>query len=187
MKKPVKLYYSISEVAEITNLQAYTLRSWEKEFSCLRPRRVHGKNRSYRERDIGIVLRIKRLLYDERYTIQGASRKLKSEPELLRNLEAETAFLHELPPAQGVATGVAEHGEAPASVAVPETGDGESDADLSASEPDGLAAAADGATTDHSAALGDGDAVPARARERQLRELLDGTRRELRELLQILQ
>lgn len=81
-----KLYYSISEVAELTNLQPYTLRSWEKEFSCLRPRRVRGKNRAYRQRDICIVLMIKRLLHEERYTIQGVRQKIKSEPELLRHV-----------------------------------------------------------------------------------------------------
>ena len=184
MKKPVKLYYSISEVAEITNLQPYTLRSWEKEFSCLRPRRVHGKNRSYRERDIGIVLRIKRLLYDERYTIQGASRKLKSEPELLRNLEAETAFLHELPPAQE-AGGSSEQGVEPAPMGAPENGDGAADSDPAASVPEGFRAAAAEAIADQTTAPA--DPAPATARERQLRELLDRTRRELRELLQILQ
>ena len=81
-----KLYYSISEVAELTNLQPYTLRAWEKEFSCLRPRRVRGKNRAYRQRDICIVLMIKRLLHEERYTIQGVRQKIKSEPDLLRHV-----------------------------------------------------------------------------------------------------
>lgn len=87
MKNPLqnKLYYSISEVAELTQLQPYTLRAWEKEFACLRPRRTRGgKNRAYRERDIGIILLLKRLLYEERYTTQGVKKKLKDEPELLR-------------------------------------------------------------------------------------------------------
>lgn len=87
MKNPLqnKLYYSISEVAELTQLQPYTLRAWEKEFACLRPRRARGgKNRAYRERDIGIILLLKRLLYEERYTTQGVKKKLKDEPELLR-------------------------------------------------------------------------------------------------------
>ena len=87
-----KLYYSISEVAKITNLQPYTLRAWEKEFSCLRPRRLHGKNRSYRARDIGIIILIKRLLYDERYTTQGVSQKLKTEPDLVRHAAENTTF-----------------------------------------------------------------------------------------------
>jgi DNA-binding transcriptional MerR regulator len=86
VKNPLqnKLYYSISEVAELTQLQPYTLRAWEKEFACLRPRRARGgKNRAYRERDIGIILLLKRLLYEERYTTQGVKKKLKDEPELL--------------------------------------------------------------------------------------------------------
>ena len=89
MKNPLqnKLYYSISEVAELTQLQPYTLRAWEKEFACLQPRRARsGKNRTYRERDIGIILLLKRLLYEERYTTQGVKKKLKDEPELLRQV-----------------------------------------------------------------------------------------------------
>ena len=88
MKNPLetKLYYSISEVADITDLQPYTLRAWEKEFSCLRPRRMGGKNRAYRERDIGIVLLIKYLLYEARYTTQGVKQRLKNEPELIQGV-----------------------------------------------------------------------------------------------------
>lgn len=86
-----KLYYSISEVAEITSLPSYTLRAWEKEFACLRPRRVHGKNRAYRRRDLGIILLIKRLLYEERYTVQGVRQKLRNETELVR-LASEQAI-----------------------------------------------------------------------------------------------
>ena len=90
-----KLYYSISEVAEITELQPYTLRAWEREFPCLRPRRNRGKNRAYRERDIGIILLIKQLLYDERYTSQGVKKKLKDEPELLRQIGPQMPLLLE--------------------------------------------------------------------------------------------
>ena len=79
-----KLYYSIGEVAELTDLPPYTLRSWEKEFPWLRPKRVRGKNRAYRPRDIGIVLLIKRLLHEERYSTVGARRKLRNEPGLIQ-------------------------------------------------------------------------------------------------------
>ena len=89
----IKLYYSISEVAEITDLQPYTLRAWEKEFPCLRPRRARGKNRAYKERDIGIILLIKKLLYEERYTTQGVKKKLKDEPELLRQIGSQIPHL----------------------------------------------------------------------------------------------
>ena len=93
MRQPLgtKLYYSIGEVAEITQLQPYTLRAWEKEFACLRPRRVRGKNRAYRERDIAVILLIKRLLYEERYSTRGVQLKLKGEPDLLRAVTGELA------------------------------------------------------------------------------------------------
>jgi DNA-binding transcriptional MerR regulator len=91
LKDPLgtKLYYSISEVAELTRLPPYTLRAWEKEFACLRPRRARGKNRAYRERDIQIILLIKSLLYDQRYTMEGVKQKLLNEPELLRGTGTE--------------------------------------------------------------------------------------------------
>mgnify|MGYP000315469830 CR=1 FL=1 len=97
MKNPLgnKLYYSISEVADLTHLQPYTLRAWEKEFSCLRPRRARGKNRAYREKDIGIILLIKELLYEERYTTQGVKQKLKNEPELLQQAAQDIGALLE--------------------------------------------------------------------------------------------
>ncbi len=86
MRKPLgtKLYYTISEVAALTELPPYTLRAWEKEFACLRPRRARGKNRAYRERDIGIILMLRRLLHEERYTSDGAKQRLLNEPELIR-------------------------------------------------------------------------------------------------------
>lgn len=83
-----KLYYSIGEVAELTDLPPYTLRSWEKEFPWLRPKRVRGKNRAYRARDIGIILLIKRLLHEERYSTVGARRKLRNEPESIQRAAA---------------------------------------------------------------------------------------------------
>jgi DNA-binding transcriptional MerR regulator len=88
-----KLYYSIGEVSELTQLQPYTLRAWEKEFSCLRPRRVRGKNRAYRERDIGVILLIRRLLYEERYSTRGVRQKLKRDPELVQSAVEAAAKL----------------------------------------------------------------------------------------------
>lgn len=79
-----KLYYSIGEVADLTSLAPYTLRAWEGEFTCLRPKRVRGKNRAYRERDIAIILLIRRLLHEERYSTRGAQQRLRNEPELIR-------------------------------------------------------------------------------------------------------
>ena len=72
-----KLYYSISEVSEITELKAYVLRYWETEFSQLNPPKNRAGNRTYRQKDIEIILKIKNLLYDKKYTIDGARNFLK--------------------------------------------------------------------------------------------------------------
>ena len=72
-----KLYYSISEVSEITKLKAYVLRYWETEFSHLSPPKNRAGNRTYRQKDIEIILKIKDLLYDKKYTIDGARNYLK--------------------------------------------------------------------------------------------------------------
>jgi DNA-binding transcriptional MerR regulator len=87
---PKKLYYSISEVAEITGVKPHTLRFWEKDFSMLRPRKNRGGNRCYRERDIRVVLAIKRLLNEEKYTIKGASDQLRRDRSLIDEMALET-------------------------------------------------------------------------------------------------
>jgi len=74
-----KLYYSISEVSELSGLKQYVLRYWETEFSVLRPQKNRAGNRTYRRSDIDIVLKIKDLLYNQKYTIDGARRQLKLE------------------------------------------------------------------------------------------------------------
>ena len=71
-----KLYYSISEVAEMTDVKAYVLRFWEKEFPALRPKKNRGGNRTYQKHEIALVNRIKNLLYEQGYTIEGARQKL---------------------------------------------------------------------------------------------------------------
>jgi len=85
-----KLYYSISEVARITDLQPYILRFWEKEFPMLRPKKNKGGNRHYQKRDIELVNQIKHLLYEENYTIAGARRRLR---ELTSNPERKRLVL----------------------------------------------------------------------------------------------
>ncbi len=73
-----KLYYSISEVSKITGLEQYVLRYWETEFEQLKPAKNRAGNRIYTNRDIKLILEIKRLLRDERYTIEGAKYVLKT-------------------------------------------------------------------------------------------------------------
>ncbi len=73
-----KLYYSISEVAKITDLEQYVLRYWESEFEQLKPAKNRAGNRIYTNREIKLILYIKKLLRDERYTIEGAKQVLKT-------------------------------------------------------------------------------------------------------------
>jgi DNA-binding transcriptional MerR regulator len=73
-----KLYYSISEVAQLTEIKPYVLRFWEKEFAFLRPKKNKAGNRSYQQKDIDLINQIKHLLYEEGYTIEGAKSKLKN-------------------------------------------------------------------------------------------------------------
>jgi len=72
-----KLYYSISEVSTITGLEQYVLRYWESEFPQLKPAKNRAGNRIYTNKDIKLILYIKKLLRDERYTIEGAKKVLE--------------------------------------------------------------------------------------------------------------
>ena len=72
-----KLYYSISEVSTITALEQYVLRYWESEFPQLKPAKNRAGNRIYTNKDIKLILYIKKLLRDERYTIEGAKKVLE--------------------------------------------------------------------------------------------------------------
>jgi len=73
-----KLYYSISEVSQITDLKQYVLRYWETEFPQLSPNKNRAGNRNYRSHDVDLILKIKSLLYDRKYTIKGAKQFLKT-------------------------------------------------------------------------------------------------------------
>ena len=70
--KVKKLYYSIGEVSEMTNLKSYVLRYWETEFNQLKPPKNRAGNRTYRQKDIEVILNIKDLLYKKKFTIDGA-------------------------------------------------------------------------------------------------------------------
>ena len=71
-----KLYYSISEVCRMTGLEPHVLRYWETEFTQMRPKKNRAGNRAYRAKEIQHIHYIRHLLHDEKYTIQGAKRKL---------------------------------------------------------------------------------------------------------------
>ena len=74
---PEKLYFKIGEVASLTNVRPYVLRYWESEFSIIHPKKSLSKQRVYTRSDVEMILEIKKLLYKEKYTLQGAKKKIK--------------------------------------------------------------------------------------------------------------
>ncbi|MCX7012921.1 MAG: MerR family transcriptional regulator [Candidatus Sumerlaeota bacterium] len=74
-----KLFYRINEVSRITDLKPYVLRYWETEFPQLAPEKDENDQRRYRQRDIDLILLIKKLLYEEKFTIAGAKQRIASE------------------------------------------------------------------------------------------------------------
>ena len=85
---PDKLYFRIGEVARLCRLPAYVLRFWETEFSQLKPVKSSTGQRMYRRRDVESVLHIKKLLYEDGFTISGARGQLKEESKAERNQSA---------------------------------------------------------------------------------------------------
>ena len=73
-----KKYFSISEVSELCNIKSHTLRFWEKEFKELQPVTRKGSRRYYQSKEIDLIKRIQRLLYEEGMTIAGAKKSLQS-------------------------------------------------------------------------------------------------------------
>jgi len=73
---PKKLYYKIREVCEIAGVEAHVLRFWETEFPALAPPKSRKGQRTYRPKDIELVLEIRQLLYEDGYTIAGARRRM---------------------------------------------------------------------------------------------------------------
>jgi DNA-binding transcriptional MerR regulator len=76
---PDKLFFKIGEVARIVGVKQHVLRYWETEFSNIRPQKSKSNQRLYRRRDVEAVLAIKHLLWERKFTIEGAKRHLKQE------------------------------------------------------------------------------------------------------------
>ncbi|MCL5029745.1 MAG: MerR family transcriptional regulator [Bacteroidetes bacterium] len=84
-----KLYYSISEVSKITEVEQYVLRYWETEFEELNPQKNRAGNRIYTNKDIQLILQIKNLLREKKYTIEGAKKILENYPSDLVTINEE--------------------------------------------------------------------------------------------------
>ena len=106
-----KAYYSIGDVCELTGLRPHVLRYWETQFSALRPAKNQAGNRVYRPKEVELIHLLKRLLYKEKYTIEGANRKIQGvrragdleeerrkalAPELLSGITEELEHVREL-------------------------------------------------------------------------------------------
>jgi DNA-binding transcriptional MerR regulator len=74
---PEKQYFKIGEVSEILDVEPYVLRYWESEFKILKPTRTRARQRLYHKRDLELLMEIKHLLYDEKFTIAGAKKRLQ--------------------------------------------------------------------------------------------------------------
>lgn len=87
-----KLYYSISEVSKLTGIEQYILRYWETEFEQLKPQKNRAGNRIYTNKDIQLILYIKNLLRERKYTIEGAKKILEnySSEKLAEEQQPET-------------------------------------------------------------------------------------------------
>ena len=113
MDEPIakKVYYAIGEVCDLTGLKPHVLRYWESQFEVLNPIKNRAGNRVYRAKEIEVVLLVKHLLYEEKYTIEGAKQRLlelRSEgaleeerqevlsPELLAHMKEELEALRDL-------------------------------------------------------------------------------------------
>jgi DNA-binding transcriptional MerR regulator len=106
-----KVYYSIGEVCDLTGLKPHVLRYWETQFDVLNPTKNRAGNRVYRSKEIEVILLVKHLLYEKKYTIEGANNRLVEmrrggelqeqrqdvlEPEFLTGIKAELEELRQV-------------------------------------------------------------------------------------------
>ncbi len=99
---PDKLYFKIGEVSEILGLEPYVLRYWETEFPVLSPKKSGTGHRLYRRKDVELLLRIKHLLYERRFTIEGARQSLQAaargpKPAVTKRVQRELFSADPLP------------------------------------------------------------------------------------------
>ena len=102
-KIPDKLYFKIGEVSKISGLPSHVLRFWESEFKKIKPRRTASGQRSYTQKDVAMILKIKHLLHEKKFTIEGARKYLsaRSKPDstdrhFLEDLKNELAGIRNL-------------------------------------------------------------------------------------------
>ena len=102
---PDKLYFKVGEVSAIVGVPAYVLRFWESEFKKINPKRTPAGQRLYRKKDVELILWIKHLLYEKKFTIEGAKQRLKTKStsqkekppaDILREISIELQKIRDL-------------------------------------------------------------------------------------------
>jgi DNA-binding transcriptional MerR regulator len=83
---PSKLYFRIGEVSKLTGLKQHVLRYWETEFPAVAPKKMGSNHRMYRRKDVESILEIKHLLYEKRYTIEGARKHISDKPKAVAKM-----------------------------------------------------------------------------------------------------
>jgi len=103
IKIPDKLYFKIGEVSKISGLPSHVLRFWESEFKKIKPRRTVAGQRSYTQKDVAMILEIKHLLHEKKFTIEGARKYLSSrtrpesdDSDFLEDLKKELTIIRDL-------------------------------------------------------------------------------------------
>ncbi len=91
-----KLYYSIGEVSKITDVEAHVLRYWETIFKELSPRKNKAGNRTYREEDLTLILKLKELIQEKKYSTAGAQKYLNNESSPTESVAPENDLPHEI-------------------------------------------------------------------------------------------
>jgi DNA-binding transcriptional MerR regulator len=82
-KIPNKFFFRIGEVSKLTSVEPHVLRYWETEFKALRPKKNKAGQRVYKKKDVLLILKIKQLLYDQKYTIAGAQKRIEVEQDIV--------------------------------------------------------------------------------------------------------
>ena len=110
---PDKLYFKIGEVSELLGVEPYVLRYWETEFSILQPKKSGTGHRLYRRKDVELLLRIKYLLYEKKFTIEGARQFLHAEarsgkPKVVKRVQQDLFAEDPLPEIRRELAGILE-------------------------------------------------------------------------------
>ncbi|MEI6215377.1 MAG: MerR family transcriptional regulator [Desulfuromonadales bacterium] len=92
---PDKLYYKIGEVAEVVGVKTSVLRFWESEFSFLKPEKSTSGQRLYTKNEVDLVLLVKRMLYDDKYTLEGVKKRINSKGRFINTDDLEHAIINQ--------------------------------------------------------------------------------------------